>query len=76
MPRRFQRAASRSVSGWYFFDAKYEITNSAVFKMPTTGADGVWKYIFLGFGTMAVLVTGVIIYDTKNKKKRKRHTKR
>ena len=61
---------------WYFFDAKYEITNSAVFKMPTTGADGVWKYIFLGFGTMAVLVTGVIIYDTKNKKKRKRHTKR
>ena len=61
---------------WYFFDAKYEITNSAVFKMPTTGADGVWKYIFFGFGTMAVLVTGVIIYDTKNKKKRKRHTKR
>ena len=61
---------------WYFFDAKYEITNSAVFKMPTTGADGVWKYIFLGFGTMAVLVTGVIIYDTKNKKKRKRHAKR
>ena len=61
---------------WYFFDAKYEITNSAVFKMPTTGADGVWKYIFLGFGTMAVLVTGVIIYDTKNKKKRKRHIKR
>ena len=61
---------------WYFFDARYEITNSAVFKMPTTGADGVWKYIFLGFGTMAVLVTGVIIYDTKNRKKRERHTKR
>ena len=44
--------------------------------MPTTGADGVWKYIFFGFGTTTVLITGIVLYDTKNKKlKRKRHKK-
>ena len=43
--------------------------------MPTTGADGVWKFIFFGFGTMAVLATGLIIYDSKNKRTRKRKRK-
>ena len=61
---------------WYFYEAKFEVTNTPNFVMPTTGASGMWKFIFFGFGTMAVLVTGVIIYDTKNRKKRKRHTKR
>lgn len=40
--------------------------------MPTTGADGIWKFIFFGFGTMAILGTGLIVYDSKNKNTRKR----
>ena len=43
--------------------------------MPTTGADGVWKFIFFGFETIAMLATGLIIYDLKNKRTRKRKRK-
>ena len=60
---------------WYFYEATFDVTNNVSFKMPTTGADGVWKFIFFGFGTMAVLATGLIIYDSKNKKIRKRKRK-
>ena len=60
---------------WYFYEATFEVTNSVKFIMPTTGANGVWKFIFLGFGAMAVLTTGLIIYDTKNKRTRKRRKK-
>lgn len=61
---------------WFFYEATYNVTNTPNFVMPTTGADGVWKYIFFGFGTMTVLITGIVLYDTKNKKlKRKRHKK-
>lgn len=56
---------------WYFYEAKFEVTNTPNFVMPTTGADGVWKYIFFGFGTMTVLITGMVLYDTKNRKLRK-----
>ena len=56
---------------WYFYEAKFEVTNTPTFKMPTTGATGVWKFIFYGFGTMAILGTGLIICDLKNKKTRK-----
>ena len=60
---------------WYFYEATFDVTNSVSFKMPTTGADGVWKFIFFGFGTMAVLATGLIVYDSKNKRTRKRKRK-
>ena len=60
---------------WYFYEATFDVTNNVSFKMPTTGADGVWKFIFFGFGTMAVLATGLIIYDSKNKRIRKRKRK-
>lgn len=61
---------------WFFYEATYNVTNTPNFVMPTTGADGVWKYIFFGFGTTTVLITGIVLYDTKNKKlKRKRHKK-
>lgn len=56
---------------WYFYEAKFEVTNNVTFKMPTTGATGVWKFIFYGFGTMVILGTGLIICDLKNKKTRK-----
>jgi len=56
---------------WFFYEAKFEVTNNVTFKMPTTGATGVWKFIFYGFGTMAILGTGLIICDLKNKKTRK-----
>lgn len=60
---------------WYFYEATFEVTNSVKFIMPTTGANGVWRFIFFGFGTMAVLTTGLVIYDTKNKRTRKRRKK-
>ena len=60
---------------WYFYEATFEVTNSVKFIMPTTGANGVWRFIFFGFGTMAVLATGLVIYDTKNKRTRKRRRK-
>ena len=60
---------------WYFYEATFDVTNNVSFKMPTTGADGVWKFIFFGFGTMAVLVTGLVVYDARNKRTRKRRRK-
>lgn len=59
---------------WYFFDVTYEVTNSAQFVMPTTGASGFWKYGLIGMGTMAAIVAGVIMYDTQTKNRR-RHKK-
>ena len=60
---------------WYFYEATFEVTNSVKFIMPTTGANGVWRFIFFGFGTMAVLVTGLVVYDARNKRTRKRRRK-
>ena len=60
---------------WYFYEATFDVTNNVSFKMPTTGADGVWKFIFFGFGTMAVLVTVLVVYDARNKRTRKRRRK-
>ena len=63
---------------WYFYEATYEITNTPKFKMPMTGDNGFWKFGFIGFGTIAVLGTGFIIFDKKGKKQkhRKRVTKK
>ena len=46
--------------------------------MPMTGDNGFWKFGFIGFGTIAVLGTGFIIFDKKGKKQkhRKRVTKK
>lgn len=60
---------------WYFYEATFEVTNSVNFIMPTTGANGVWRFIFFGFGTMAVLATGLVVYDARNKRTRKRRRK-
>ena len=60
---------------WFFYEATFDVTNNVTFKMPTTGATGVWKFIFFGFGAMAVLGTGLILYDSKNKRPRKRKRK-
>lgn len=60
---------------WYFYEATFEVTNSVKFIMPTTGTNGVWRFIFFGFGTMAVLATGLVVYDARNKKTRKRRRK-
>ena len=61
-------------NNWFFNDLTYEVTNSAQFVIPTTGASGFWKYGLIGMGTMAAIVVGVIVYDTS--KKQKRHKKR
>ena len=63
---------------WYFYEATYEITNTPKFKMPMTGDNGFWKFGFIGFGTIAVLGTGLIIFDKKGKKQkhRRRATKK
>ena len=63
---------------WYFYEATFEVTNNAKFKMPMTGDNGFWKFGFIGFGTIAVLGTGLIIFDKKGKKQkhRKRVTKK
>ena len=53
---------------WFFYDCKYEVTNTAVFKLPMTGSDGDWKYGIIGFGTLAVLGTGLILMDTRKKR--------
>ena len=54
---------------WLFFEATYEITNTATFRMPMTGGNGNWKYGFIGFGIAAV--TGMIVIEETTKRKRK-----
>ena len=53
---------------WYFYECLYEITNNATFKMPMTGGTGNWKYGIIGFGTLAVLGTGLILMDARKKR--------
>ena len=57
---------------WYFYEATFEVTNNAKFIMPMTGDNGFWKFGFIGFGTIAVLGTGLIIFDKKSKKQKRR----
>lgn len=63
---------------WYFYEATYEVTNTPTFVMPVTGSNGFWKFGFIGFGTITVLGTGLIIFNKKGKKQkhRKRVTKK
>ena len=57
---------------WYFYECLYEITNNATFKMPMTGGTGNWKYGIIGFGTLAVLGTGLILMMNPRKQKKRR----
>lgn len=57
---------------WQFYDCTFEVTNSATFKMPMTGGTGNWKYGIIGFGTLAVLGTGLILTMNPRKQKRRR----
>ena len=57
---------------WQFYDCTFEVTNSATFKMPMTGGTGNWKYGIIGFGTLAVLGTGLILMMNPRKQKRRR----
>ena len=61
---------------WFFYDCLYEVTNSATFKLPMTGGSGIWKYALFGFGTMAVMGAGLILFsDSKKKRKTIKHMK-
>ena len=59
---------------WFFYDCLYEVTNSATFKLPMTGGSDMWKYAVFGFGSLAVMGTGLILFsDSKKKKKTVKH---
>ena len=53
---------------WQFYDCTFEVVNSATFKMPMSGGAGDWKYGIIGFGTLAVLGTGLILMDARKKR--------
>ena len=57
---------------WYFYEATFEVTNNAKFVMPITGDNGFWKFGFVGFGAIAILGAGLIIFDKKGKKQKHR----
>lgn len=61
---------------WYFYDCLYEVTNNATFKMPMTGDDGKWKYGFIGLGMATALAAVWLVYETNNKKTKKRKHKK
>lgn len=44
--------------------------------MPMTGDDGKWTYGFIGFGMATALITTWLVYETKNKKTKKRKHKK
>lgn len=56
---------------WYFYNCAYEVTNHVHFEMPMSGSSGTWKFGFIGFGTIAVISTGLIFNDASKKKKKK-----
>lgn len=41
-----------------------------------TGDDGKWTYGFIGFGMATTLIAAWFVYETKNKKTRKRKHRR
>lgn len=59
---------------WFFYNCTYEVTNNAVFTVPTTGGSGMWKFGFVGVG-LAALGTSWVVYDNKIRKVRKRKRK-
>lgn len=63
-------------NNWFFNDLTYEVTNSSTLDMPMTGAGGFWKYGFIGIGTMAAMVGGVVVYDMQKKRKRNKRCKK
>ena len=63
-------------NNWFFNDLTYEVTNSSTLDMPMTGAGGFWKYGFIGIGTMASMVGGVVAYDMQKKRKRNKRRKK
>ena len=58
---------------WYFFEATYEVTNSANFTSPPpTGSSGVWIYSLAGFGLAALICGGLLVREDKRRKNQKR----
>lgn len=57
---------------WYFFEATYEVTNTATFSIPTTGGNGVWVYGIAGFGLAALVCGGLLAVEEQKRKKTKK----
>ena len=56
---------------WYFFEATYEVTNTATFSIPTTGGNGVWVYGIAGFGLAALVCGGLLVVEEQKRKNKK-----
>lgn len=67
------KKAERFDDIYHFYNLTYEVTNSARFVMPMTGANGILTFGLIGFGTLAIIGTGLIVYESMyEKRKRKR----
>lgn len=53
---------------YYFFEAAYEVTNTAAFKVPMTGTAGNWRYGYIGVAMIFVFGAAFVI-SSRNKKK-------
>ena len=51
-----------------FFSCLYEITNTAVLRLPMTGSSGTWTYGFAGMAIAAVLGTGMAVGTGRRRK--------
>lgn len=59
---------------YYFYDCLYEITNNVTFKVPMTGANGIWKYGFIGISMVIIVGVGLGLfgYELLYKKRKKK----
>ena len=57
---------------WYFYEATFEVTNTPNFVMPTTGANGIWRFIFAGFGIIIIPITILFTADERKKRNTKK----
>ena len=64
-------AKSDNITGaLLFFSCLYEITNTAVLRLPMTGSSGTWAYGFAGMAIAAVLGTGMVVGTGRRRKYR------
>lgn len=60
---------------YHFYELRYEITNTAIFNLPKTGSNGIWKYGIFGFGALAMMGIELIFVETRKRKKSCRRRK-
>lgn len=61
-------ALDEDTNTYYFFEATYDVTNNATFRMPTSGASGNWLAEYAGIVVLAGALTILFVQQRRRRK--------